>query len=167
MWVVLGGYVAALVGGILASVLYDLAIPKATMDASAGMVAFGSVTMGIAVCATIALVPTGLMLFWLREHRGAWRVLAVLDLLLSATGPVCAWIVTSVSSPRPQHTDLGGLAVLALLRLTVTPFLGMLWIGAAIFARDRLVRLLFIVCAAIEASLVIRFVLHMAKHWNR
>jgi hypothetical protein len=165
--IVLFGYAVALAVGILASVLYDRSIPVADMNASGGMYAFGSFTLGFAAFATLALVPTGVLVVSLREYRGVWPVLAVLGFLVSAAGPVSAWFITWTGHLQTRHPELGWVAMVAMLRLTATPFLGLTWTGAAIFARGRFARLLFIACAAIEASLVIRFVVHMAMHWSR
>ena len=165
--IVVFGYAAALAVGVLASVLYDLSIPAADMNASGGMYAFGSFTLGFAVFATLALLPTGLLVVSLRERPGVWPALAVLGFLVSASGLVSAWFITENTHPQTPHPELGWVALCAMLRLTATPFLGVVWIGAAIFARGRFARLLFIASAAIEASLVIRFVVHMAMHWSR
>ncbi len=164
---VLCGYAFALGIGVLASVLYDRSIPAANMAASGGMYAFGSFTLGFAAFATIALVPTGLLFVSLRQYRGVWPVLAVLGFLMSAAGPVSAWFILETGQLPARHPELGWVAMFAMLRLTATPFLGLVWTGAAIFARGRFAKLLFIASAAIEASLVIRFVVHMAMHWSR
>ena len=165
--IVLGGYAVALAVGVLVSVLYDLSIPAAYMNASGGMYAFASVTLGFAAFAILSLLPTGLLIASLRGHPRVWPVLAVLGFLVSAAGLAAAWFITGMDRVQAPHPELGWVAVAAMLRLTATPFLGVVWIGAAIFARGRFAKLLFTASAAIEASLVVRFVVHMAMHWSR
>ena len=164
-WIVLGGYALAVVGGIVASTLYDLSIPKANMDASGGMYAFGSVTLGFAVFGAIALVPTGYVIYSLRVHRSIWSVLAVLGFVLAFAGLPAAWFVTSMDKPGTHHPEFGWLVFPVMLRLMATPFQAVAWVAAAIFARGRFAKTTFLVCAAIEASLILRFVVHMAMHW--
>jgi len=74
---VLGGYVAALVAGGVAGHLYDLRMAEQPYDTSGGMYAGGEMLTELAAFLPVALVPTLLALWFLREHRGLWTAVAL------------------------------------------------------------------------------------------
>ena len=91
---VLAGYVAAV---LLASAAVAVRIANTSgpdAQASAGMYAFGDGLVFIAVFSAVALVPTGLALWFLRPCRRFWMVLSVAVLVVAAMGlPAAAFCV--------------------------------------------------------------------------
>ena len=62
---VIGGYVLACLIAIGVVYLYELSIPAAASQASSGMYAFGDLILFIGVCGFLALIPTGLAVYFL------------------------------------------------------------------------------------------------------
>jgi hypothetical protein len=62
---VIGGYVLACLIASSAVYVYESSIPAAASQASSGMYAFGDFLLFIGVCGVLALIPTGLAVYFL------------------------------------------------------------------------------------------------------
>lgn len=103
---VLGGYIAAWMAA-MAAVYVRIILTKNDpgAQASAGMYAFGDFLLGCAVFGILALVPTGLGLYFLRPYRKFWTVFSAVALALAVAGPVIA-ASTSLLNPAGVLSNL-------------------------------------------------------------
>ena len=111
--VVVGGYGAAILAGFVAGWFYNWRVAALPYDTSGGMYAAGEMTSSLGAFRVVALVPTLLMLWFLRRHEGFWNAMAVASLAFAAVGLV-AVLSPLVFTPPPQHV---GSLVVELLRL--------------------------------------------------
>jgi hypothetical protein len=96
------GYVLAVVGGMAAVALNELAISENIQQTSGGMVAFGDMVLFVFVTAVLSLLPTWFLLkLWVRASP---RSLITVELALAALGPVSWLAMAFVASggPHPQ-----------------------------------------------------------------
>src|SRR5580765_6776521 len=84
------GYVAAILAATAAVAIRTALTPDAVEQASSGMYAFGDALLFIGVFSVIALIPTGIALFFLRPYPRFWRIVSGLCLAVAATGVVAA-----------------------------------------------------------------------------
>src|SRR5581483_5224234 len=87
------GYVLAIVGACVASVIHELMMPEDIAQGSPGMVAFGDMVLFIFVAGFLGLFPTFFLLrLWLEKSpRGLLKVV----LVVAALGPL-SWLATTV-----------------------------------------------------------------------
>src|SRR5215475_5573002 len=70
-------------------------------QASSGMYAFSDALVFVVVFGVIALVPTGVALFFLRSYRPFWTVLSVLGLGVGVTGLAAATLFAITRHAAP------------------------------------------------------------------
>jgi hypothetical protein len=112
------GYAAALALAC-AAVAVHMAISDPA-DSAGGMQAFGDAVLFLGVFAVASLLPTGIALYWLRQHQGFWNTLGVLGLLLALTGMAAAVLYAMGRYAAPPSALATG-AGLSVLRLLVSP----------------------------------------------
>jgi hypothetical protein len=81
-----GGYAAAGVLAFLAGWVNDRRLAALPYDTSGGMYAGGQMILQLGVFLLVALAPTALALWWLRNHRGLWTVVAAGALSFALAG---------------------------------------------------------------------------------
>lgn len=113
VWVVIGGYAAAILAGIAAGWFYNWRVASLPYDTSGGMYAAGEMMSSLAAFLVVALVPTLLALWFLRRHEGFWNAMSVASLAFAAVGLV-AVLSPIVFPTAPRHV---GSLVVELLRL--------------------------------------------------
>ena len=120
---VLAGYaVAVLVAGVAVEVrVAHTSDPDA--QASAGMYAFGDGLLFVAVFSAVALLPTGLALFFLRPYRWFWTALSITGLPIAVTGVLAVSICILESYLALRGLPLEFCAALAFLRMLAAPLL--------------------------------------------
>jgi len=155
--VVVAGYVTAFLAAGVAMVLRVLLTQGDVANASSGMYAFGDTILFIAVFGVVALVPTGLALYWLRPVRRFWIVMAIAALVLAGTG-LAAALVIALASSQPRWV---GTAAFAVLRMLCAPLLAPAFLIGAAAAPTRRTRLALILAATVEAAVS----LYAAVHW--
>src|SRR6267378_3935245 len=84
--IVMAGYGAAIVAGWLASWQYNARVAGLPYDTSGGMYAAGEAMYSTAAFLVVALVPTLLLLWFLRHHEGFWNTMSVASLAFAAVG---------------------------------------------------------------------------------
>jgi hypothetical protein len=146
--VVIAGYVAAIVAGVVAAWLYNVRMAAMPYDTSGGMYAGGEMLASLAAFLVVAMVPTLLALWFLRPHERFWNTVAVVSLVFAVAG------LLAVLMPLVTHgTERGALMLVSLLGLS--QLLGMpLWFVAfavfAILAPTRVARRNLVAAVCIE-----------------
>jgi hypothetical protein len=147
--VVFGGYIAAIVAGIVAAQLYNAHMAAQPYDTSGGMYAGGELLTSLAAFLTVALVPTLLALWFLRRHEGFWNVVAIASLAFAGFGLLA--VLTPLAARNPgANIALMLVDLFGLLQLLGVP----LWFAAfalfAFLAPTPPIRRKLVVAAAIE-----------------
>ena len=149
--IVLAGYaVAAIVSGVAVGI-YDRRFTPADNQAMGGMIAGGEMIYGAGVFALVALLPTGLALWFLRRSRRSWSVFSLSCLAFAVIG------LASVLTPlvvRPtvasQVPALEIIFLVSLVQMLGSP----LWVASfgvfALLAPARDLRWRLLAAAAIE-----------------
>jgi len=147
--VVIAGYVAAVVAGVMAGWLYDARLEAMPYDTSGGMYAAGVMMASLGVFLVLSLAPTLLALWFLRPHTRFWNALAVSSIAFALAG-LAAVLAPLVVRQPPQNIGLMLLSMLGLSQLLGVP----LWLGAfmlfAFIAPTRQVRRKLVLAVAVE-----------------
>jgi len=148
--IVTAGYVLAFLvaSAVVAIRVASTSGPEA--QASSGMYAFGDSVVFVTVFGLLALVPTGIALFWLRPYRVVWQAIAFGALVMSLTG-VSAAVLFAVGRHLLGASPLALLAAASVLRMLLAPLLSVTFFMCAALAPERSSRLLFLVAAGTEA----------------
>jgi len=158
--VVLGGYVAAVLAADAAVAVRVAHTSGPDAQASAGMYAFGDGLLFVAVFGALALVPTGLALWFLRPFRWFWTVLSVAALAVAATAiPAGALCALERFLAIPRESVLEYLAALSFLRTIVSPPLAAAFVVAGVIAPSRTSRWALLAAAGIEGAVAVYAVL--------
>jgi hypothetical protein len=158
--VVLAGYAAAVLAANAAVAVRIAHTNGPDAQASAGMYAFGDGLVFIAVFGAVALVPTGLALWFLRPYRWFWAVLSVTALTIAATAvPAGALCVLERFLAIPRESVLEYLAALSFLRTIVSPPLAAAFVVAGLVAPSRASRWSLLAAAGIEGVVAVYSVL--------
>ena len=157
---VLVGYVIAV---LVASAAVDIRIAHTSgpdAQASAGMYAFGDGMLFLAVFGTLALLPSGMVFFFLRPYRLFWIMLSIVASILAASALAAASIYVSASYLAVPGSifELG--AALAVLRMLLSPLLAAFFLLSGIFSPDRMPRWTLLIAAGIEGAVAAFAVLH-------
>ena len=149
---VLAGYVvAALVASAAVAVrLANTSGPDA--QASAGMYAFGDLLVFVAVFGIVALLPTGMALFFLRPYRLFWIVLSIAALVLVATGVSATVLCVLASYWKVPCSPLELCAAFAVLRMLASPLLATSFMLSVFIAPDRTSRWALLAATGIEGA---------------
>lgn len=148
---VIGGYAAALCIASAAVYVHQLHTQDAQAHASSGMYAFGDLLLFIAMFSALALLPTGLALYFLRPFEKFWTVLSVASLAVAVTG-LCAAFVIVLSPAQPPESFWNILAVIGVLRVLLAPPLATVFALSAWVAPNRRSRRLLLAATVIEGS---------------
>ena len=150
--VVLAGYaVAVLVAGVAVEVrVAHTSGPDA--QASAGMYAFGDGLLFVAVFSVVALLPTGLALFFLRPYRWFWTALSITGLAIAVTGVLAVSVCILASYWALRGLPLELCEALALLRTLTAPLLAGAFVLSGAIAPNRTSRWTLLSTAGIEGA---------------
>jgi len=156
---VIGGYVAAIVAGVVAAGLYNARVATLPYDTSGGMYAAGESMYSLAAFLVVALVPTLLGLWFLRGHERFWNAVAVASLAFAAAG-LLAVLTPLVFRNATTNTTLLLVELLALSQLLGMP----LWFLAialfALLAPSRKTRRKLVAAAAVELVIGVCALVH-------
>jgi hypothetical protein len=123
--IVVAGYVLAIVAGGVAGHLYNVRVAALPYDTSGGMYAGGEMMAELGTFLVAALVPTLLLLWFVRPHAGFWRGVAVASLGFAGVGLV------AVLLPLIQKTQPHDMPSMLLMLLRVVQLMGVpLWAAA-------------------------------------
>jgi hypothetical protein len=149
--IVLVGYIIAFV---LASQAVAIRIANTSgpdADASAGMYAFGDGILFLAVFGTVALLPTGLALVFLRPYHVFWTALSIMALALAVTGLSAVSVYVAAYHGLLPGFARQSWAALAVLRMLASPLLATCFLLAGIIAPARSSRWALLVATAMES----------------
>ena len=157
---VLAGYVVAVLvaSAAVAVRLADTSGPDA--QASAGMYAFGDLLLFVAVFGVVALLPTGMALFFLRPCRLFWTVLSIAALVLAATGVFATAVCVLASCWTVPCRPLEFCAALAVLRMLASPLLATSLLLSVFVAPDWTSRWVLLAATGIEGAVAVYSVFH-------
>jgi hypothetical protein len=156
---VVAGYVIAVLAASAAVAVRVAHTSGPDSQASAGMYAFGDGLLFLAVFGVVAILPTGLALFFLRPYRVFWIVLSIVALVLAATGLLAAIVYVSASHWAAPHSAWEFWAALSVLRMLPAPVLVMGFILAVFIAPNRTSRWILLIAAGIEGVVAVYAVL--------
>ena len=148
---VLAGYAFALLAAFGACYYRELQFQQAHIDTSGGMYAWGDLIAFSAIFGPLALLPTGLALYFLRRSQKFRTVLSIVSLPLAATGLAALFSIVLVGGRYVQHPVWRDLATLGLLRVYPAPLLFVVFIICAFIAPTRRCRRLLLSAAGIES----------------
>ena len=156
--IVLAGYVVAIEVANVTLLLYQLATQGPDAQASAGMYAFGDFTLYVTVFCLMALIPTGLGLWFLRSSGRFWNLMSKGVLAFAMTGPPAALVLRFMSG-------FPLLSALAFFRVFAAPLLYLGFMLCAFIARERADRRRLFVATLLELLVTLYllfslFVLH-------
>jgi hypothetical protein len=149
------GYAAAWVVASTAVYVHELHASGAEAQASAGMYAFGDLALFAEVFGVLALAPTALAFYFLRPVERFWTVLSVVSLVVAATGPVMMAVNTLVIMLELGELGWDIAQLLALARLSASPFLAVAFLTAAVSAPARSPRWTLLASALVEAMVAV------------
>ena len=158
--VVLAGYVTAVLAASAAVTVRLQHTQGPDVQASAGMHAFGDGLLFLAVFGTVAILPTGMALYFLRPYPSFWTALSITALALAATGLVAASVYALASSGLLPESPWVFWAALGVLRMLVAPLLATSFGLSGCFAPTRASRRALLVAGGIEGAVGIYAVLH-------
>ena len=136
---VIAGYGAAIVAGIVAGRIYDAQVAALPYDTSGGMYAGGEALTSLGVFAIAALFPTLLTLWFLRRNERLWNAIAVAAMAFAAAGLV-AVLAPLLTPSEPRHVALALLSLFALAQLLGAPLWSLAFAFFALLAPTRPVR---------------------------
>jgi hypothetical protein len=141
-----GGYVVCF---LIASAAVAIRASSASGQASSGMYGFGDALLFLGVFGLLALVPTGIGLYFLRPYPGFWKLLATAGIGIAATG-VTAVIVYSIGR-HELATPLATWAGVSVIRIIVSPLLVLSFLVCGCLSPHRPSRFAFLTATLLEA----------------
>ena len=147
--IVVAGYVAAVAVAALVVRVYITATSGPDRQTYGGMFAFGDSLLFLGVACVGAVPATGAALFFLRPHRGFWRMLSIGGLSTAATAILASALFLATRSSTGSEV-LQSWAMLTPLRILAAPMLAVFFFLAGLFAPTRAARVCLTSAAAIE-----------------
>ena len=149
--IVVAGYIAAMAVAALVVRVYIAATSGPDRQTSGGMYAFGDSLLFLGVAGVAAIPATGAALFFLRPHRGFWRLLSIGGLATATTGILASGLFLATRSAAGRGA-LQSWAMLTPLRILAAPMLALFFLLAGLFAPTRAARVCLASAAAIEVA---------------
>jgi len=147
--IVVAGYIAALAVAALVVHVYVAATSGPDRQTYGVMYAFGDDLLFLAVAGVGAIPATAAALFFLRPHRGVWKVLSIVSLATAATAILASVLALATRSATAGST-LQSWAMWTPLRILAAPMLVLFFLLAGLFAPTRSARICLGTAAAIE-----------------
>ena len=158
---VLAGYAVAVLAANAAVAVRIASTSGPDTQESAGMYACGDGLLFVAVFSAVALVPTGLALWFLRSCRWFWVVLSITAVTIAVTAILAASVYAVAGClTLPRESPLLVWAALAVLRMLAAPPLAGAFVVAGFFAPGRASRCSLLAAAGIEGAVAGYAVLH-------
>jgi hypothetical protein len=157
--IVIAGYVAAIVAGVVAARLYDAWAAAQPYDTSGGMYAGGEMLQSLAAFLLVSLVPTALGLWFLRRNTRFWNAVAVASLAFAGVG-LMAVLLPLVYRGAPKHIAIMLLDLLGLSQLLGVPLWFVAFVLFAFLAPTREARRKLVLAVGIEAVIGVCALVH-------
>ncbi|MFN8376036.1 MAG: hypothetical protein U0694_24575 [Anaerolineae bacterium] len=148
------GYVGAFVLAALVMSVYGAIFNSPNSQSSGGMAAFGDTILFLGIFGLAAVLPTMAALFFLRPYQRFWQILAVVALILTATG-IATFIVFLLPQPLEAGSLLDTWAELSPLRILLAPPFALAFFLGAAFAPIRFSRIAFLCAGVIESAIFV------------
>lgn len=145
------GYVAAILVATAAVAIRTALTPAAVEQASSGMYAFGDSLLFIGVFSVVALIPTGMALFFLRPYRRFWQIVSGLALAVAVTG-VAAAVIFQTGRHAVTPSTLTVWIDSSVLRILMAPPLALTFFVCTLFSPYRSPRLALAAATAMEVA---------------
>ena len=145
------GYVAALGAGGMAGHLLNVRMAAQPYDTSGGMYAAGEIMAELAAFLPVALVPTLLALWFLRDHRAVWNAVALASLAFALAG-LAGVLMPRFSPDGPTTIPTALLALLGLAQLLGVPIWILAFVLLAFIAPAGLARRTMVAAVAFELA---------------
>lgn len=157
---VIGGYAMALALAVLSVAIYDLRFSEADNQAMGGMIAGGEMMLGFAVFCLVAIVPTGLALWFLRGNRRIWSAFSAAGLAFAIAGLAAVLMPLAARGAMATVPALVFVGLLGIVQMLGSP----LWIGGfllfAALAPAGDLRRRMLLAAAIETAVAACALVH-------
>jgi hypothetical protein len=155
------GYAAALVAASVAVYVRILNTQDAAAQASSGMYAFGDCLLFASVSGVLSLVPTALVLYYLRPFQRFWTVISCGALAVAVVGTATAIVM------QTRHPDWLITMILFLVQILGAPLLGLAFLTFAAIAPSRSARWTLAASAGIEGAVsgYVFLCLFVLGHW--
>jgi hypothetical protein len=163
--IVLAGYLLALIASVASGVIYDRRFTAADNQASGGMIAGAELILGTGVFLLIALAPTLLALWWVRNSRPVWSWFTGFALAFAILGLAAVLGTLAIHEP-PRALLIILVGVVGVAQMLGSP----IWVGGfALFAwlapaRDLRRRML--IATAIEVAVGACAFGHFVMRWR-
>jgi hypothetical protein len=146
---VVGGYVAAFFVACVLVYIRQLLTSGPDAQASSGMYAGGDFILFVMAFSTLALIPTGFALYFLRPYEKFWLALSFVALAIAITGPIGA-LLSALIQPAPIQSRWGLVGQFGFFRAMGAPLLVMSFLTCAAFAPSRRTRWALLVSTGLE-----------------
>ena len=156
---VCAGYLLAFVAAGLASYLNNARLSALPYDTSGGMYAGGDLILSLGVFLVAALVPTLLMLWFLRRNRTLWLAIALGSLAFAIAG-LLAVLATSLEHGAPGGTAMVLVGLLGLAQLLGVPLWTAAFVLLAVIAPAGASRRLLVVAVGLELVIGVCALIH-------
>jgi hypothetical protein len=156
---VLGGYVLAVVAGVVASYLYNARVSALPYDTSGGMYAGGELLFSTAVFLAVALVPTLLALWFLRGQRRLWWAISLGSLGFAVAGLI-AVLAPLLERGAPSSPAMVLVGLLGLAQLLGMPLWTAAFVLFAVIAPPGPARRLLLVAVGVELVIGVCALIH-------
>lgn len=147
--IVVAAYVMAVAVAALVVRVYIAATSGPDRQTYGGMYAFGDDILFLAVAVAAGIPATGAAFFFLRPHRGVWKVLSIVSLTTAATA-ILASVLSLATRSSTAGSTLQSWAMWTPLRILAAPMLALCFLLAGLFAPTRSARICLGTAAAIE-----------------
>ena len=147
--IVVAGYVVAVAVASLVLRVYIASTSGPDRQTYGGMYAFGDSLLFLGVAGVTAIPATGAALFFLRVHKGFWRLLSIGGLATATTAILAAALFLMMRSAT-SHGVLYSWAMVTPLRILAAPLLALFFLLSGLFAPTRSARICLASAAAIE-----------------
>lgn len=146
---VAGGYIVSFLVAYAAVAIHVATTIGNASQASSGMSGFGDAVLFLGVFGLLALVPTGVGLYFLRPYPCFWKLLSAASLALATTG-ITAVILYSIGR-REMAARLAMWAGFSVVRIIVSPLLDLAFLVCAFLSPHRPSRFALLTAALMEA----------------
>src|SRR2546422_498069 len=157
--IVIGGYVVAIIAGVVSAQVYNARVSAVPYDTSGGMYAGGEMLSSLAAFLVVSLAPTLLGLWFLRRHTRFWNTVAVASLAFAGAG-LLAVLTPLVVRGEPKHIAIMLLELLGLSQLLGVPLWFVAFVLFAFLAPTREARRKLVLAVGIEAVIGVCALVH-------
>jgi len=155
--IVIGGYIAAFAAAWVGEDIYEGLTQVMRSQSSGGMVAEGDSIMFFFLFGAMALIPTGLALYFTRTSLKFWSFLSKAAVLFALTGPFLDMLNVAMKAfgllDLPMRMPWAFISFFGIVRIFAAPVMAGTFFLAVLIAPDRSSRKALLIATSIEAAL--------------